>query len=1192
MKISEVNFEEYQSLEECCLDIESQVKINSEDEKNKLRWQIFNAWHAENGFSEEDEEWIRTCRFDTDMFITDQEYSRIKREKSEDRTDYRKHRSNLEREKTEYTKNATRKLKKVKGEKITPEERLKILRMQHKKDQEIYTVLIKAKKSLERLHKNTDEDYNIAPTQLVEEVFRLEKEIPCTQEELLHHAEEFINNDGVNARAALYITSEEFAKKADAYIEKNQKQLLAWFLIGFTIFNTLLLLTRYLTCMVTLDRIIISNHPIYILISLFIPVIAWIYMTTQDYFNYHNRKWAMLITVVVNASATLLQFVYTAAWDLLVVNVFKIKTNDLLTENMVLNLARICVGVALAIGIIICYNMVKPFLCAEEAKEKIVGFKLRHVVDTRQNKEYLYDFNQIKDLKTGKPIIVKEHDLYTHTLLLGASGTGKTSSIYIPQIIENIRKKMKNLEMQQRSVLRLVQLGKVAIVQPFKNGKFNKYNFEPITEDAKREFDEIFETYKECGITVVAPNNSMNEDILAYTSGRGIWINNLDPTKKKATHPYERLVGMNPFYIPPAFSKIAVGDEDAEEERTIYIAESANNFADALTAINELNGAGDQYFTDVNTTVTSSVSTVLMLNASINNTQVTIDDIYNHIIDFNLLVPVIQNIKRHFNIQYVNVVEDKNARNKAPQQTRNIAMAGMEEQQKKAEEAALEQKLYSIMTEEDKKNPYIQTIVTVESRLFKGSRMDEHAEGLRNLIGKLLQDPRVKRVLVTNKDIIDFNEILADNAITVVNTALEFGKNTSTCFGQLFLLNFNSAVLRRPKHLRTPHFLYEDETARYLSDTIDTMVTLYRQYNVSCMFALQSLKQVEKIPSLSYLKDTLLSAGTIITFGRANTDDSQQISDLGGKKNYEMIQHTRSYKSILSEDAASSYSDRSTPDQKAYIDPHEVRFRDFQECNIITSDEGRVVPARLAKANFVPKEVLYGEEKQQIRQNDMWREVWRLRQPHYEDVIPITKETVISSSETMETMAKLRESSDRTLVVEKSDMEKQIIASQAAQKTEVVSVMRDLLSSNRLPAYPISEEHMRDQIKYNKDWEDDDDWDFVESKEEEEYGFSEDNVKTEVQLTIQADTSPITTAALPQKETSDTQTVDNEEDVDDFMLEFEEEYIRRESDYPDEEKKSEEPEVGAEEAEIYELAEYDAYLQEIQRKRSERGEVL
>ncbi len=847
------------------------------------------------------------------------------------------------------------------------------------------------------------------PYVLADEVIRAEKDIKIARDDLIGAAKRYIESGGKKLSEG-----EQPGSKTEKYLENRQKAIVG-VLLCIVFANSAVLFIRTLICLYSLEQVIVSNHPVYIITSLIISAAAWVYMTTQDYFNYQSRKWRMLWLALINDMATLSQISYTVMWKIAVVKLFSFRTGEVFTPQMVMFLARGTEVLTIAVTYLALYKLVSPFVLANEAKEKILRFKLSHIIDMRKNRQYAYDFVVVKDLASGKPIVIKENDLYTHMLVTGASGTGKTSSVYEPQIVENVQKKQRNVALQQSAVYKMVKEGKAEIIKPFDKDAFSRRYFKVTDEKFQKEFDQIFDTYRECGITVVAPNNSMNEDILSYCSGRGIYVYNIDPTKKKATHKYEILAGMNPFYLPPKFYYISPDDKEAEEERTILIAEAANNFADALTAINEQNGTGDQYFTDVNTTVTSAVATVLMLHASINNTQTTIEEVYENIVDFQRLESKVKEIKDHFAI----------SDGRASGSTKGVTDAKLT---KPGQINGANDEGSSILKKQA--NPYSQTLTTVECRLKKGSKMDEHAEGLRNLIGKLLQDPRVKRVLVKNPTIIDFDDILANNAITVVNTALEFGQNTSTCFGQLFLLSFNTAVLRRPKKLRSPHFFYEDETARFLNDTIDTMVTLYRQYNVACMFALQSLEQVEKIPKLKYLRNSLLSSGTTITFGRASYLDAETISNLGGQKRYMMVQHTKSYTSELSENASSSFSDRTTPDTKNYADPHDVRYRDFQECTITTTDNGNVLPARFGKTSFVPDDVIHGQDDEQIKYNETWRELWKSYYPAAEDTMPISSKTTVSSGQAQRLEDALLQRNEGSVIFHEKDAEEGVLISQ------------------------------------------------------------------------------------------------------------------------------------------------------------------
>ena len=721
------------------------------------------------------------------------------------------------------------------------------------------------------------------------------------------------------------------------------------------ILNITILLTGYIISFIFVKRVVVSLSGTYFILSVFIPFITWFLLTLNGEFTYHNKKAFFLCLVIINALLSLLQFVYTLFWDKFIPPIISIRITKAMTKGMVLSLCRLSLIIPVSAVFIILLKIISPLFTSKGSKKRLMEFSLKEIIDLRKNKRYLYDFTVLKSLKTGKIMRVKERDRFVHFLILGASGTGKTSSIYTPQIVSDIERKIKNKDMQQKAVLKMVKSGDIKIKEPFKI--FNKRHFY-VPDGKVAAFNEIFKKYKECGITVVSPNNSMNEDILKFTSARGIWVNNIDPTKKKATHPYERLCGMNPLYIPPRFSQISPDDTLLEEERTVYIDKAASNVSDALTAINELSGSGDQYFTDVNNTVVYHMVTLLMLSASIRNVQTNMEELYFVITAFSKAETHVNTIESFFNIDVTDPSFDP------------LSKTG----------SAREKERKSILLQNEKKaknNPYYMTLLIAKTRLIQGSKMDEHSEGLRNLLGKIMQNPDVNRVLVTNTDIIDHDENLRDNAITLCNTALELGANTSTCFGQLFILNFNSAVLRRPKDYRTPHFFFEDETARYLSNTIDTMVTLYRQYNVSCSFALQSLAQPLKSQQTKYLKDILLDVGTLISFGATNVNDTKEISALSGEIEKDTEQKTKTSSSVFSTDPKTTFSKRTMPDKKRNVDESDVRFRNFQEFTFITRDEGRVVPGRLGKASFVPKEK-FMEDKKEIRKNEAWVKLWEM----------------------------------------------------------------------------------------------------------------------------------------------------------------------------------------------------------------------
>lgn len=964
-------------------------------------------WNQFCGFTQKDWDFISTLPYhiDFDLIYTEQEKSSYQADTENSLKDYRQSREQATRFEEKYLKKYTSGfcLFHKKKKRAAVAERME-------KDQAYHAAFYKAYHTLCAKAANRE---RITWQALAKEAVYANQSLfrDVSKKELEKKAKEFLHCTDAEKRALLNLDQEKVFRVFDESWVSAQKRTVLNVFYTLSFLNCIWLIIRYLFNIIFLDRVIVSNHLLYILLSVLVPFLTWIALTTTKTFDFnHTKKFRFFVMALLSAMAALGQPVYTLVWDVLVTSICSIQTNAWFTPGMVVMIARACEIVICGLFFWIMAKFTFPFIFTDEYKEKIKAFKIEHHVDTRKDREYQYDFKCIWDIDEGSRIITKENDLYTHTLLNGSSGTGKTSSVIVPQIIENIRTREQNLDYQQRRVLEMCRDEKVYITTPFTRDLFSKDYFKVVNEKYQKEFDAIFQSRRTCGITVIAPNSDIGDQIIQYCSRRGIWVNNIDPEKRCATYPYERLCGMNPLQLPTAYYEISAADKELEEERTISIAEKANNLADTLTAINELGGgSGDQYFTDVNTTVTRAVASVCQLYASIKKRQTNIDEVYLVIMSFEKLVPMVEEIERFFQIHVdVPKKEGKNSKQEINVQLPTIGNAdnkGRDEKkaflEEQREQQLIEEQIYNQLSGELQKNPYIRTLITVKNRLTKGSQMDQHAEGLRNLLGKILQDPRVERVLVKNEDSIDFDDILSKGEITVVNTALKFGASTSTCFGQLFILNFNTAVLRRPVATRIPHFFYEDECPRYLSDILDLQVTLWRQYKVAALYAIQSLQLLDKVPSLRYLKSVLLSCGTIITFGRTSYEDAEIISKLGGQTNYLMEQETTSSASFFSDDPHTGHSVRTTPNVKNIYDPHHIRYRDFQEVTIITTDNGRPLPARHGRADFADRELFTNDVPRHIQRNEDWRVLWREYYPKTVSVMPVTKETVVAANQGM-----------------------------------------------------------------------------------------------------------------------------------------------------------------------------------------------
>lgn len=720
--------------------------------------------------------------------------------------------------------------------------------------------------------------------------------------------------------------------------EKVKKQFkINWLILHKTIIysHCISILVAYLLAIGTLSRQVISNNLIYIIIASVSPIICWIWSTNTKEGSFHDKKIFFYYVAIINAMATIMQPLYTLIWKPVTKHVFEIPVTAAMTEGMIILLAQLILVASMGILVTLIVNFLKPLIFSEDAINKIKYFKLRHKLDMRKNKENLYDLKIVRDLKTGEVVLIKYWDRFVHMLVNGASGTGKTSSVYLPAIKEDLDKKVQNKEKREAEFLQMLLKHEAYMQGPLR--KFDEYAVRP-KKGFEKKYKEIWAKYPDAGITLLAPNNSVIESVIKLCEARELTVHVLDPAKKYEQYKYVKNVGLNPFYIPLGL------DEDERENRII---EAANNTAEVLQAINERYKVSDQYFAEVNKAATSNISTVLMLASNITGCQTNIKEVQRCINNFGLLKRYVDIIEKHFDIK----VEPLTIQN-----TKGTSS-------KQADVASLNSGVASLNASERSEkginNRYYEQLLFVKTELLGigSEKMYDQARGLRNLINKLLQDSRIRAMLTaTDEQVLNLDESFLKNQIVLVNTALEYGPDRSTALGLFFLQSQKAAVVRRPEETRTPHFLFIDEVAQYLHPVMEDFVTLYRQYMVAVTMAIQSHAQMERTSITQYLKDVFMTVGTHIAFGRLSPKEMKIYQEMGGIYEEEVAQKTISETSLLSDNPSLSTSERVTPTQKNKVSGSEMRYLDFQEVTLLGVDEGRVSDARFCKVSFLEKE--------------------------------------------------------------------------------------------------------------------------------------------------------------------------------------------------------------------------------------------
>lgn len=736
--------------------------------------------------------------------------------------------------------------------------------------------------------------------------------------------------------------------------------------IVLLIVHLILLAVRYICALLMVEYRIISYNPVYLLTAVLLPFLVWALSTMCESLSYAKIKRMGLWLCIINALLTLFQTFWFAIYQCAVIPIMEIRPDAFLTKEMILALARIAlfVPMLLAAGLIII--PLRTVLSGEPFTEWLDAFKLDHVVDMRKNRKVAYDIPILRDVKNyGRVMPMYEEDLFTHLLLLGASGTGKTSSWIIPMIICLLKKKVENREKREQMLLEFVVQGKAYIKGPV--ARPTEYDIIPLKQ-YEEEFRKVYEKYPDCGITCVSPNEAIGDKIVELGKACRIMVNMIDPTKNYLSD-YVNHVGLNPFYVPLDLS---------EEERAVVIVNQAKVFSETLITVNEASedGGGEKYFRDLNTSVTSNIAIICMLFANIHHRQAYIGDVQECILDFKRLFPMVKEINSifHFGLNIVDpvlVAELKKAKGGGRVETSGLASAIRGSGNAPGNERNAAGKLTD---EENETDENVRTFKFacryVNDELFqKGDIMYDQSRGLRNLINDMISHPRVYKILNAKDHYLDFDRTLSRCEVTVINTGIKINQASSTALGLFFLLNQKRSVLRRPPDDRQPHVNIVDEATQYVHPWMEDAIGLYRQYRCSCTFAFQSLAQLEKTNKTRYIKGLLLTVGNIIVYGRVGVEEMRMFEMMGGTQKITQVQEQNSRTSILADTPSFTTGKRYTETDEAMVTASKLRIRPFQEVTWIGSVKGDVQFAKIAKLSF-PEETPFVNKKILQRQVD------------------------------------------------------------------------------------------------------------------------------------------------------------------------------------------------------------------------------
>ena len=462
--------------------------------------------------------------------------------------------------------------------------------------------------------------------------------------------------------------------------------------------------------------------------------------------------------------------------------------------------------------------------------------------------EFTCEVKVCVDTNSGKDIIIPENRRMEATLIQGATGTGKTSTLMLPMCAQDLEKKFFFKESAKKIAFEALQKGYAYIDTPYSNEEINK-NFsmgmlKPI-KGKEKELEDLIKDmvkckdpatgapiYKDLGISVVEPDGKYISDYKKVAANFGIEVLTIDPADPDT-------YGMNPFTL------------NRPEECASIIATVLKGMYDS-----ENEGSNNIFFGQVTQQALENLAILLkVMYPRMNDGDLpTLGDMLKMLYDYNIVESMCEELKKDKQL-----VED-----------------------------------YHILVKYFEKNFYKPTY-DVNGRPILGGTIgsgrretEQFLYGATTQLDNLMRHEGVKNILCCRHKNLDFDDALATGkCIAVCTRRGELGSLLARPFGMFYILTMQEAVLRRPGNetTRIPHFLYIDEFPDFVNKETETCFTLFRKYRCAMIVAIQNLSQLARTKTMEFYKQVVVSnTKTHLIFGDTNVEDSDYWSESFGKR--------------------------------------------------------------------------------------------------------------------------------------------------------------------------------------------------------------------------------------------------------------------------------------------------------------------
>lgn len=551
--------------------------------------------------------------------------------------------------------------------------------------------------------------------------------------------------------------------------------------------------------------------PIQYTLAMACPIFAYLFSPSSEFASSKNMKVTLFFTYIVTlyivAISMFTQWLNMAAWIFLV----SLPGYTELVSNFSELIRPAFTAIAIFLPLTTFYGIIKfirlGVMDSKDQTRSIWDYKGISLSDTKAGHgPFTCDMVLCNNYESGKKMTFTEKSRYQSLIVIGGSGTGKTSLILEPMMAKDIEKKAFYIANAKEMGYTALKTGIAVLNRPYDNDylneNFNLNMLKPVSgkESVYKAYmtkmilgtigDEL--SYRDLGITSISPDFETISRIINVCKNYHIKYNLIDPASTNS-------IGLNPFVYDDV-SKIAI-----------------------------------------------TISSVL--KGMYVNTHPEIEEAYRE--DF--IIQAIENITIILKEMYPRL----NGGN----------IPNLEDMLKMLTNFDLVQKMCEVMnSNEELANKYAIQLAYFKKNFYKDSVGRADTEKYIYLaaaqLDNLLRLPGVKTILCNRHDNLNFDDALRNGEITLVCTRRgDLGRTSHRAFGLFFILSMQNAVLRRPgnESTRVPHFCYIDEFPDFICKDTEAIFTLYRKYKVATTITAQNLAQLEGNSERMKYKETILS---------------------------------------------------------------------------------------------------------------------------------------------------------------------------------------------------------------------------------------------------------------------------------------------------------------------------------------------